>query len=139
MSSLREWLLRTALTLIATLTFFGLIEGGLRIAGALARLNRPTEAIAELESAIAIQPDFAPAHCDLGLLLAGRNQFERAIQRYAESLRLNPHNADALNNWGAVLARQNRPAEARSKFKAALALDPRHAAARRNLELLERP
>jgi Flp pilus assembly protein TadD len=102
-------------------------------------LNRFADAIPQLERAIATQPDFAAAHYDLGLLLAGRGQFEGAIRHYAESLRLNPRNADAFNNWGTALALQNRSAEARRKFQAALSLDPRHGAARRNLELLNQP
>ncbi len=73
------------------------------------------------------------AHANLGVLLAGRGEFDRAVAEYKEALRLNPGLAEARNNLGNALAQLGRYGEAAEAYGEALRLWPGYPAARRNL------
>ena len=85
--------------------------------------DRP-EGIAYLEQALAIKPDYADAHYNLGVALADNGHMKEAIAQYREALRLRPDYVDAHNNLGGALRDTGRPAEAIEEFIQALRLDP---------------
>jgi protein O-mannosyl-transferase len=60
------------------------------LAVALASLNRPSEAIAEYEKALAIEPNFAAAQTNLGTLLLERGDLNGASEHYRAALQINP-------------------------------------------------
>ncbi|KAH7295466.1 hypothetical protein KP509_27G049500 [Ceratopteris richardii] len=78
-----------------------------------------------LKEAIAIQPDFADAHCDLGSTLhAIGEDNESAINEFQKALDLKPDHVEALYNLGGMfkdIARYQRAADMYSKV---LAIQP---------------
>ncbi|MDH3251713.1 MAG: glycosyltransferase, partial [Ignavibacteria bacterium] len=73
-------------------------EGRYDDAVRLASEGRNDEAIAVLENVIADQPDFAPAHNDLGALLFSRGENDRALEHLQTSLQLDPSNRTTMKN-----------------------------------------
>ena len=117
------------------------------LANALAESGRFPEAIAEYQSALRIQPDYADArnnltrieaerHYESGLSLARQGKLREAIPELEESLRLNPANPEAHNNLGVVLQQiGGHESGAIAHFREALRLNPNYADARYNLGL----
>jgi predicted TPR repeat methyltransferase len=83
--------------------------------------------------AIALKPDFAGAHNNLGNVLKRLHRSAEAAQAYRQVIELDPENADAHNNLGALLRSQGNAAEAERILRRALELDPHHADAFHNL------
>jgi len=100
------------------------------------------EAIAEYRASIALNPQSAPTHYNLGYALAGRaggagsNGVAEAVAEFREALRIDPDYAQAHNNLGALLELQGRTTEAREHFERAIATRPDHFDARINLAQL---
>ena len=53
------------------------------------------EAIAHYRKALEIKPDYAGAHFNLGMALAGRGQFDEAIAHFQKALEIKPDFARA--------------------------------------------
>ena len=62
----------------------------LRVSGKL------DEAAAELRSALAINPNYLPAHENLGIVLQGQGNKDDAIAEFRKILAIDPSNAAAL-------------------------------------------
>lgn len=103
--------------------------------------GRFDEAIAEYRKSIALNPESASTHYNLGYALsvraggAGRAGAEAASE-FREALRIDPEYAQAHNNLGALLELQGRTDEALEHFQRAVALRPDHFDARINLAQL---
>jgi Tfp pilus assembly protein PilF len=93
------------------------------------------EAIACFQRAIRLQPDFAGAHCNLGLALQGKgpSALDEAITCYQEAIRLQSNLAAAHSNLGVALQTKGNVDEAIECCKRAVALGPRLALAHYNL------
>jgi len=89
-----------------------------------------------LRQALALQPDFAEAHANLGWVLEQRGDVEGAEHAYRQALCLNPQQAQMHLNLGALLADQRRNDEAEACYRHALEIDPASAAALSNLGAL---
>jgi len=100
---------------------------------ALQDAGRMEEAQARYEAALRLEPNYADAHVNLALILAGQNQLAAAAQHDELALRLLPNLAEAHNNLGNVYFRQRRLAEAQAEFETALRLRPAYAKARNGL------
>jgi len=91
----------------------------LGLAGALATDGRLREAIAELEQALSLQPEFAEAHANLGVVYSQREQTELAEAAFTEALRLDDALSAAHLGLGRVLmARDDMEAAARALERA---------------------
>jgi len=108
------------------------------LGNALLDLNSPEElprAIAELETALQLSPDFARAHNNLGLAwsrVPGRSN--EAIAQYQAALRLNPDYAEAhLNLGNAWFAVPDRLDDSIGEYQQAVRLNPRLAEAHYDL------
>jgi protein O-GlcNAc transferase len=114
-----------------------LLRGAIAIAPDFAEahgnLGRSDEAIASYRRAIEIKPDFVDAHNNLGLALQGRGEFGAAVECYQRALALRPDFADAHNNLGDVLQNMERFDEAIGSFQRALWLRPDFVDAHNNL------
>jgi tetratricopeptide (TPR) repeat protein len=106
--------------------------GNAAIGDLLLQHERPDEAIAYYERALAVDPRSAPVRKALGVALtrAGNRSLtqrsgEHAIANYERSIALNPGSAEAHTNLGVALARENRTLEAIVEFRRALEIDPR--------------
>ncbi|MDB5814203.1 MAG: repeat-containing protein [Rhodocyclales bacterium] len=89
-----------------------------------------------LRQAIALQPEFAEAHANLGWVLEQSGDSSAAEQAYRQGIELAPHQPQMHLNLGALLADQRRSEEAETHYRCALALDPTSPAAGSNLGAL---
>ncbi|HEY0048935.1 MAG TPA: carboxypeptidase regulatory-like domain-containing protein, partial [Pyrinomonadaceae bacterium] len=60
-------------------------------------------AVAALDAAIAIYPDFAIAYNEKGLLLVRQNELDKALEAYVKAIQLKPDYFDAKFNFGYAL------------------------------------
>jgi tetratricopeptide (TPR) repeat protein len=94
---------------------------------ALVALRRAdlNEAVACLEQAIALMPDYAAAHNNLGYVLCRElGDFERGAEHIRAALRLVPDDPDALCNYSMVLIQEGRSDEALAICDQQLAANP---------------
>ncbi|MGB2663747.1 MAG: tetratricopeptide repeat protein [Candidatus Acidiferrum sp.] len=82
---------------------------------------------------IELDPKFAPAHNQLGLLDLQAGQTVGAEKEFGAAISLNPHDVEARNNLGILYGQQGRDAEAAQLFQAAIENDPRYAPSYVNL------
>ena len=82
---------------------------------------------------LALRPDHAETHNDLGVLLRKQGQLDQAAAHYQQALALRPDLAEAHNNLGNVLQDQGKFDEAAACYQRALAIKPDYAEAHNNL------
>jgi serine/threonine-protein kinase len=88
---------------------------------------------AAYRKAIALAPDFAAAHANLGLCLSDQGKHDAAEAACRTAVELRPNWADAHYHLGNVLARQRRFVAAAGAFRMVIALQPDAAPAYYNL------
>ena len=96
-----------------------------------AGLGQLGSAVKSYEKAIAINPNYAKAHYNLGnalhdLALKGLGHLDDPIKSYKRSLEIDPDYAEAHNNLGNVLKDLGRLDEAFGSFEKALAINPEY-------------
>ena len=84
---------------------------------------RNTETL--FEHALAVTPNNAIAHLNLGSYLGQTGRHEEALEHVERAVAIAPDNAAARNNLGLALSMTGRPDEALPHFEKALQLDPR--------------
>jgi Flp pilus assembly protein TadD len=99
-------------------------------AARLARKKNDGEAIQELQRAIAIDPDFAEAHGDLGVLYACLNRFPQAEAELRRAIELVPEESLPHSNLAWVLFTIGQRADAEASVRRALQLAPENVSAR---------
>ncbi len=82
------------------------------------------EAGAAYAEAVALMPDYAEAHANLGLVHMLRGDLDGAVSRQVEAIRLDPDLAEAHYNLGNVYSRQGRYGEAVTSYREAIRLKP---------------
>ena len=95
--------------------------------------GRLNEAITCYRQAVALKPDLAGAHSNLGTALCELGMLEEAESSYRRALALQPMQAEAHNNLGTVMFERGKLDEAVTSYRKALALKPDHAEALNNL------
>ncbi len=98
---------------------------------ALAATGRAEEARRHYETAINMQPIYAPSYLNLGNLLCSKDP-RRARECYEKAIALNPAYTVAYVNLGALLGKTD-PEAAYRYLQTALALDPENAGALSNI------
>jgi tetratricopeptide (TPR) repeat protein len=98
----------------------------------LASKNHAEQAGA-FRAALAVRPEAAVAHYNLGVIQQGERCVDEAIACYQKAIDLDPKECGAFNNLGLLLEEQNKPAEAIACYRKALANDPRYVTALLNL------
>ncbi len=91
---------------------------------ALQQQGRTAEAIAALETALRLDPNYYHSYNNLGTVLATAGRLEEAVAAFREGVRRVPKFAMAHSNLGRALELLKRPDEARASYEAALAADP---------------
>ena len=99
----------------------------------LAGQGKCEEAIDSYNQALAINPDFAPAHNNLGIVLKNLGRFEESAASLRRATEADPNFAAAHSNLGFALANVRKHAEAAASSRQALKLDPGLAEAHANL------
>ena len=93
----------------------------------LAREGKTTEAAAEFESALRVNPRLIMAHVNLIAMYGEQGQLDKAEQHFREASTLDPGWAEAYYNWGLLLMRRQRTTEADEAFRKAIAANPHYA------------
>jgi tetratricopeptide (TPR) repeat protein len=75
------------------------------------------EVESHLEKATALDPGFADAHLQLGILYAGQRKYSEAMEQYRDAIRLQPNLADAHYRLGQALVRAGDKAQAQAEFE----------------------
>jgi len=88
------------------------------------------------EKVIKINPNYADAHNNLGVLLSDLKRYEEAEKEFREAIRINPNDAGAHNNLGNLLKNLKRYEEAEKEYREAIRINPNYAEAHNNLGLL---
>lgn len=105
--------------------------------------ENPLAAAATLEKIIAVQPNFAPAHRDLGLLKINRQEYAAAVRRLEKAVELGLADAMTLNFLGIGYSRTGQLERAVASYQRVLEMEPKLAQAHLNLgfayERLNRP
>ncbi len=90
----------------------------------LTDLGRPGEALASLDRALILNPDFAPGHYNRGNALFALDRHEEALASFDRTLALEPGHVDAYYNRGNALRELRRHDEALASYRRALTLAP---------------
>jgi len=98
--------------------------------------GRFDDAAVHLRESLALNPQSAPSHYNLGYALVMRGRRDEALAEFREAIRIDPAYAQAHNNLGAVLQALGRTAEALDHFRRAVTLRPDNFEARVNLARL---
>jgi serine/threonine-protein kinase len=93
------------------------------------KVSRPewTEAVRFLTAAIALRPDSAGAHLNLGLAMEGNGRLDEAIACFQKAIELDPKYAIAHNNLGGALELKGQRDAAVVSLKKAIELEPNNA------------
>lgn len=99
---------------------------------AFGELGNLSQAIAEHERALAVNPNYTLAHTNLIQLYGRTGQMDKAEEHYRAALKLDPKQAETHYNYGVLLVGQERFAEARQAFQRSLQSNPLNAEAQHN-------
>ena len=100
------------------------------------RAGRPDDAVTQLQAALRIEPEHAPAHYNLGYALVLLGRSEEAIAAYERAIAIRADYAAARHNLGGLLQSQGRLPEAAEQFRLALESEPDNAGTHFNLGML---
>jgi hypothetical protein len=99
----------------------------------LQELGRLEEAVASYRKAIALIPDYAEAHYNLGNTLQELGRSKDAEASYRKAIAFKPDYAEAHSNLGITLRELGRSKHAEASYRKAIALKPDYADAHSNL------
>jgi tetratricopeptide (TPR) repeat protein len=88
------------------------------------QLGNSQPAAAFFRQALALNPQLASAHYNLGAILQASNRYDEAIAHYEKAIALKPDDFAAHNNLGNALVALNRLDDAIAHYQRALALRP---------------
>ena len=91
------------------------------------------DSVTLFEHALAVEPENALAHMNLGVALTERGELDRAATHLEESLRIKPGQAEAENALGNLWLKRGDASRAAEHYAAALRLSPYYAVALNNL------
>jgi serine/threonine-protein kinase len=90
-------------------------------------LKKHSEAEAAWRKVLELKPDFAEAHCCLGLILEDRQKYSEAEAACRKAIELKPELAEAYNGLGSALGAQGKYHQAELACRKAIELKPDHA------------
>jgi tetratricopeptide (TPR) repeat protein len=93
------------------------------------------EAISSYKKVLKLDPNYAPAHINLGTLYYNQSDYELAEEHYRKAIECDPRYALAYFDLGNVLDETQRLQEAIAAYKIALQLAPTYADSHYNLAL----
>lgn len=101
-------------------------EAWLRLGRLASGVKAPDVATRFFEGAVALRPDQASAHQQLGLNLLLLGRVDDAARELADAVRLDPRNADSLAHLAYCELKLGRLADARTHVELAIAVAPDH-------------
>ncbi len=106
------------------------------LGSALQALGRSDEAFTAFSRVVALKPEMAQAHNNLGILLYDRAEWDKALTSFATALRFQPGFVKARNNQGMALHKLGYAGDAEAAFREAIRLKPDYVEAFDNLGAL---
>ena len=103
------------------------------LANALLGKGQTTEAVAQYQEALRIDPDLVEVHFNLGNALRRAGKFEEAIWQYQQALKFEPEIAEVHYNLANTLRRVGKVQEAIGQYDQALRIKPDFVEAQNNL------
>ena len=97
------------------------------------RAGRLAEAAEACRKILAIRPDIAEVHNDLGTMLQRLGKLDEAVAVYEQALALRPDFAQSHFNLGNILGQQGKFELAKARYRQAIALMPNYVEAHNNL------
>jgi tetratricopeptide (TPR) repeat protein len=94
-----------------------------------AQKNEPLKAVAKLEEAVRIDPEFRDAHTNLGTEYARAGRVDEAVQHFRRALEIGPPDVIIYSNLSWACLAQRRVSEAEEFGRKAIALDAANAKA----------
>jgi predicted O-linked N-acetylglucosamine transferase (SPINDLY family) len=95
--------------------------------------GQPQASLALFEQALALKPDFAPAHANRGVALMSLGRRDEGIESFNRSVALDPQHLHGWQGLGGALGAGNDFAGAEAALRKALAINPGAYEARNNL------
>jgi tetratricopeptide (TPR) repeat protein len=95
----------------------------------------PQAAATAFEQVLSIQPNFALAHRDLGIVRFSSKDYQQALQHFEQAIRLGVEDKQLFNSAGISASQIGRQKDAIRHYKEALRLDDNYAEAHLNLAL----
>ena len=112
---------------------------GWKVLGAIfGQIGRTSEALNANQKAVALSPEDAEAHNNLGNTLKDLGRFDEAEASYTQAIALKPDFAEAHNNLGVTLTDLGRFDEAEASYTQAVALKPDFAEAHLNITSMKK-
>jgi predicted O-linked N-acetylglucosamine transferase (SPINDLY family) len=96
-------------------------------------LGELAEAVASLQQAIQLRPEFADAHNHLGVTYAQEKRWQEAVASFRQALRYQPERAETHHNLALALLKQEKLEDAVVHFREAVRIEPNFVQARHNL------
>ena len=96
-------------------------------------IGRLDAALKSFEKTVALKPDYADAHYNLGIVFMDLNRLDAALNCYKKALTIKPDYAEAHNNLGATFKALQQLDGAIKSYERALAIKPDYAEAHNNL------
>jgi predicted TPR repeat methyltransferase len=107
---------------------------GWKVLGAVFKqTGKLQESLIANQRALAISPNDAQAHSNLGLTLQELGRLEDAEASYSKAIAINPNYAEAHGNLGITLQELGRLEDAEASYSKAIAINPNYAEAHNNL------
>jgi Flp pilus assembly protein TadD len=97
------------------------------LGNALFKRGHVDEAIAQIQKAMEIYPNYPDGHYNLGVALAQNGQVDEAIAEYKKALEVNPNDVKTRYNLGNILLQKGQVDEATAQFQKALEINPNFA------------
>ena len=111
-----------------------------RLRGAVHLLNRQwPQAVQQYQAALAIKPDDAASHLDLGYGLAQVDRIEEALAEFRQALRFQPDFIEPRLEIARLLLKQGETQPAQKELNTVLQLSPQNNAALELLKSVEQP
>jgi cytochrome c-type biogenesis protein CcmH/NrfG len=73
---------------------------------------------------LALEPDRADWHSNLGNILQNQGRFEEAVVAYQRAIALEPQHANTYCNLGVLLRAEGKLADAEAAYRTAIRLNP---------------
>jgi len=112
-------------------------DRALRRGNALLTARRPAEAIREFESAVALEPAYALAWVNLGVVYYNLNRAKEAREAFLRGYTLDPYNFLAARNLALLNDIEGHLHVARDFYQQAARLDPKNADVAKRLKSLK--
>lgn len=109
----------------------------LRRGNAMLSARRPADAIKEFEHAVALQPAYALAWVNLGVVYYNLNRPKEARDAFLRGYTLDPYNFLAARNLALLNELEGHPRIARDFYQQAARLDPRNSEVAKRLNSLK--